>query len=388
MVEKNKDWTKHIGDKLRNGSEKAPDRVWDAIQRDMPKTCRSSNIIIRRWVACTSGIAALLAIVFTVTTFLNNKIDTIPDVTVAKHHIAAVTDSVPEQKTDVLIKAAVPAKATNITKDVFIADAHDLPSGNNKMIMTDTVTVLPDENIASDTIKAVEKTHDDEPLVNINDLNYAYDEIHQYKKHDNNRDQWSVGLSGTAVAMASNSNSSQKMFNVPSQTLEPDGDGMSMRPTDTYYKYEHFRPISIGVSASLNIGHGLQVGAGINYTRLHSRAIAAIDNSTKDQNLHMIGIPVSLTWSFINLNRFSSYVGVEAMGEKCVSANFGDEKVDEKELQFSVGGLVGVQYRILSNFAIYAEPKLNHYFTHTNLRTIRTDKNVIFNIQFGLRLTY
>ena len=386
MSEKNKDWTQHIAGKLRTGSDKVPDRVWDAIQRDINNTPRSSNKTVRKWIAYTSGIAALVALILTFTLTLLNKTGVTDDIAVSGHTIAEITDRVSCRKTEEFIKYNKTVKEKHITKNNFIADKHIC---NNEKVITNADTDISVENTGTDTIEISENIRDNQIERNINDIERQYEpEINLYKKTRNSQSKWSVGLSGSAIAMGSNNNSSKKMFGIPSQTLEPEEGELTTKPSAIYYKYEHFQPISVGVSATLSIGHGLQLGAGVNYTLLHSRATAVIDNSIKDQNLHMIGVPVSLTWSFINRERFSSYIGIEAMGEKCVSANFGDKKVEEKEFQFSIGGLVGVQYRILPNFAVYAEPKLNHYFTNTNLRTIRTDKNVIFNIQFGLRLAY
>lgn len=386
MSEKNKDWTQQIAEKLRTGSDKVPSRVWDTIQRDINKTPRSSNKTVRRWITYTSGIAALVALILTLYPLLDKKADITPGITIPHPPVAEIADNVSCRKTKEFTKYIKPVSEKHITKNNFIAAR---TVGDSKATIACSDTTVSENNAEHDTIVVSENIRSYQTERNINGKEYAYEqEINHYGKTKNHNDNWSIGLSGSALAMASNNNSSKKLFSIPSQSLEQDGGSLTTKPSDTYYKYEHFQPISVGVSATLSIGHGLQLGTGINYTLLHSRATMAIDNSTKDQKLHMIGIPVSLTWSFINKEKFSSYIGIEAMGEKCVSASFGDKKVDEKGLQFSIGGLVGIQYRILPNFAVYAEPKLNHYFTKTDLRTIRTDKNVIFNIQFGLRFTY
>ena len=387
-MEKNKDWTEHIARKLRTGSDKAPDRIWDAIQRDMaakPKPRRGR--IIRRWIAYTSGIAALVALVLTITTSLHKKTYITPEISETKHIIAAERNIIPHRIAEESVKIHNYRNKKEAADDNIITAPLTC---NDEATVIDTVSNGTDKNnIVNDTAGEVGKKQETKTESNSIEQPYNFEEAAgRYHKVSKSNSRWSVGLSGSALAMTSNNNSANKMFNIPSHNLEPTEGDLTERPGNSYYKYEHFQPISIGLSATFGIGHGLQIGTGINYTLLHSRAIAAMDNRNIDQKLHMIGIPVSLTWSFINWGKFSSYVGVEAMGEKCVYAKFGDKKVDEKELQFSMGAVVGAQYRILPNFAVYVEPKLTHYFTDTELRTIRTDKNVIFNLQLGFRLAY
>jgi hypothetical protein len=56
-------------------------------------------------------------------------------------------------------------------------------------------------------------------------------------------------------------------------------------------------------------------------------------------------------------------------------------------LQFSMQGALGLQYDIIPQLGIYAEPGVKYYFNNgSKVRNFFKDKPTNFNLQLGLRL--
>ena len=63
------------------------------------------------------------------------------------------------------------------------------------------------------------------------------------------------------------------------------------------------------------------------------------------------------------------------------------QHIDRDRWQFSVQGGVGLQYNVLPQLGLYAEPGVKHYFDNgSRLRNFFKDKPTSFNLQVGLRL--
>lgn len=154
------------------------------------------------------------------------------------------------------------------------------------------------------------------------------------------------------------------------------------------YSFDHKQPLSFGVSFRKEFKYGLSLETGLSYTLL--RSDVAVPGGTKDvrQYLHFIGIPLRANWQFLSAGRFSMYIGAGGMAEKCISAQFGNEKISEKKVQWSLSGLLGAQYRLGRSVGIFFEPSVSHYLTHTSLRTTYTDSSASLDLRLGLRFTY
>ena len=64
-----------------------------------------------------------------------------------------------------------------------------------------------------------------------------------------------------------------------------------------------------------------------------------------------------------------------------------DQHLDKDRMQWSVSGALGVQYDIIPQIGLYAEPGIRHYFDNgSRLRNIFKDKPTNFSLQVGLRL--
>lgn len=103
-------------------------------------------------------------------------------------------------------------------------------------------------------------------------------------------------------------------------------------------------------------------------------------------------------WSY---KRFNLYGSAGVLVEKCISGNVTKEyvinnaikeketvNIESKPLQMSVNAAFGVQFDVLDNVGIYAEPGVSYHLDdQSSLQTIYKEKPLNFNLNVGVRYT-
>ena len=168
------------------------------------------------------------------------------------------------------------------------------------------------------------------------------------------------------------------------------GDNLSLMVRNDYNEnsFRHHQPLSFGLTVRKEFAHGLSLESGVNYTLLRSDVTVKYSSEDVSQKLHFIGIPLRMNWQFLERGRFSLYIGAGGMAEKCVSAKFGSESMDEPGVQWSALAAVGAQYRLGGLVGLYFAPEGSYYFTETRLKTARTDSPLTLTLRLGVRLSF
>jgi len=140
----------------------------------------------------------------------------------------------------------------------------------------------------------------------------------------------------------------------------------------------HNIPVSIGMSIGIPlIQNQLYVNTGLKYTYLYSVSTMVDRETSKaisadEQNLHYIGIPLGLSYQFVEKGIFRAYLSASATLEKGISkdtrhinymtssyeSNF-TESIDGFATSFAVGGGMGV--KIVRSLEFYLEPELSWF---------------------------
>ena len=162
------------------------------------------------------------------------------------------------------------------------------------------------------------------------------------------------------------------------------------------YDYDFEMPISVGLTVRKHFSDAFAVESGLIYTYLASQEKTAYTISLVNNiHLHYLGIPVRMVYSFHNTDRLSLYALGGGMVEKSVygksrmEGQSSSEKLNVRELQWSVSGALGVNYRLVDHLGIFIEPGISYYFDdNSDVMTIRKDMPLNFTLQGGLRLTY
>lgn len=156
-----------------------------------------------------------------------------------------------------------------------------------------------------------------------------------------------------------------------------------------------YQPISFGLTVSIPISSDLSVSTGAVYTRLRSD-FTSIANSLvyeRQQSLHYVGIPLTVlynVWQWHGLNVYAAAGGQADFNVKALWEANGVETESEKDdMQWSLNAAVGLQYNIIPQLGIYAEPGVKHYFDNgSRVRNFFKQHPTSFNLQVGLRITF
>ncbi len=166
---------------------------------------------------------------------------------------------------------------------------------------------------------------------------------------------------------------------------------------------KHKMPISTGLSVSYMLNDRWALQSGLTYTYLRStwETNQAVNAETV-QNLHFIGLPLSLTYKIAEWNRFTFYAAAGGMTEVNITGsnvtklkieNQSKRKLTEstrmKEWQWSVNGRAGVTYPLWKFIGLYGEVGAAYYFDNgSNIETIRSEKPFNVHLQLGIRLGF
>lgn len=166
---------------------------------------------------------------------------------------------------------------------------------------------------------------------------------------------------------------------------------------------KHYQPIRFSVTAAYRFNRVISVESGLSYTCLVSNLSSGSDKGkyTTRQQLHYIGIPLNLRLEMWNIRNFSIYFSGGGMMEKCVAGKSvtkyaveglkdsnASSSLSEKQLQWSVNGAFGAQYRFNELVGLYVEPGVSYYFNNGSaIENIYKERPLNFNIALGLRFS-
>jgi len=105
--------------------------------------------------------------------------------------------------------------------------------------------------------------------------------------------------------------------------------------------------------------------------------------------LHYLGIPLRLSYHFVQTPHFGFYASAGAAAEKCISQRYvyGSNTLHEKVggLQWSAGLGLGVEYWFVPRVGIYFDPSLVYFFDNSQPLSIRTQQPLQAKFEVGFR---
>lgn len=183
---------------------------------------------------------------------------------------------------------------------------------------------------------------------------------------------------------------------------------------------EHSLPIRVAATVSYAVTDRFSIESGLTFTTLHSEVYYSYNpdiigsykgNSSSwkgDRNLFYLGIPITARYTFASGSSFDVYGAGGFTVEKCVAGKTkihciskGFEYTDAHSftsrvdpLQWSVRASLGIQWRILPQLGLYAEPGISYFFNnHSDSRhralpisTYYTEHPLNYSLSIGLRL--
>ena len=110
----------------------------------------------------------------------------------------------------------------------------------------------------------------------------------------------------------------------------------------------------------------------------------------KEQTLCYLGIPLQVSYRLWKYQGLKVYLSAGGQGDWNISTDLKSngvaQEMDKDRMQWSVNGSLGVEYDIIPQLGLYAEPGIKYYFDNgSRIQTFFKDKPTNFNLQLGLR---
>lgn len=428
-------WQKDIHDRLGSYEKDAPEGLWEGISRELPKLNDGGMLThkpqrtakFRMWRVAGVAAAASVALVIGYNFLGNSAKDNINIATnTTKHPNMLASNKKPigneptgvcaEQAThsadDLLAEQPKLAKAS--TEQPTLASAStEQPILASASTETDVKEIGSKEESSKEenkqTVTKPAKREDSYVLPHNPDNNLlAFNDMTEKRGDEDAPSRWSVstgamgglGASGTTTAYGDH-----LVLSSPGVADTKDSPMLDMntinRDIETKTEYDHHLPIRIGLSVAYALTDRLSISSGLTYTRLSSD-IKDTSRESKyigEQRLHYVGIPVNVSYKVASSRWISLYGTAGVLAEKCVSGTTDEgyvenntmkytntQDISSKPLQMSVNAGVGIQFDIIDNVGIYAEPGLSYYFDDGSaLQTIYKEKPLNFNLNVGVR---
>ncbi len=157
-------------------------------------------------------------------------------------------------------------------------------------------------------------------------------------------------------------------------------------------KAKHYQPIRVGVSVRVPIGQRWSLQAGMNYAYLKSDFKDAVRSKevVGTQQLHYLGIPVSVSYDVCNTRRLNVYATAGGEVEQLVKGTYksdaGDERVKEHRPVMSVNAAAGAALKLSPSISVYAEPGVSYHFKNgSGVESAYSDRPLGFSLDVGLR---
>lgn len=373
---------------------------WDAINDSLRH--RKRYVFIRR------GLSIAAAIAFLVFITINYRSDrqgiqlsqiAISDITKENHIGKGKTDP------DVAPIASIYNQSRTTTKkdNKILVDAIDVVETNTKSSVDSLIDLPnsePEINIAHN--QTINNESGDSISDNKDDilLNKGYDDI-LYTEDiipllTKPKSSWTMVASLNSFGSSNETRAANHLAGVLPDNYNYKVTALSQNSiTDVDYDI----PISFSLMAGKRINSFLSIETGLSYTRLNTKFREKGNFSTSELELHYIGIPINAIIDVWNITpKLHLYAGGGFAIEKGIRAKYkhlynesGQSTVTKDNvsgLQWSLNASVGISYRLVGNFNLYAEPKLYYYFDNNQPLSIRTDKQTVIGFNSGIRFEF
>jgi hypothetical protein len=396
------DFDQRLRDRLEGVTEPAPD-VWEGISQGLER--RRRKVVFRRFTVAAAAAAAVLALALLVFRGPRNDgqveapvqiaetVEPVVAPVVAPDGALETPDIAPiAEQIAALPKQAVAASRVN--KPVAtVAPVVEEPAAEEPTVVTPVeepvVTTPVDEPQAIDP-KADEPQH----LLTEDEIPADYWTREEASERSHSRtftSQISILSNLTTVA------SDGDLLYIPSAShaSSQSGKGQAtsdIEPISEANAAKFYTPLTFGLQVAFPLTDRLSVATGVNYSYLVSQYDILYKKVLYEgayNQLHYVGVPLVLSYHFVQTPHLGVYASVAGAAEKCVAqryvfgSNVASEKV--KGLQWSAKAGVGIEYWFIPHMGIYFDPSLVYFFDNQQPLSIRTQQPLQANFELGLR---
>lgn len=375
---KQDEWANRLNEHLKDFHKEPSKDLWEGIEASLNKQARgrARYISLSRWIAA----AMVIGVIFGVTWMTTGH---------DERNIAQKNNKEEYKKPQDKKESQEPEHAEKIVNqlaEVVASDHHVLISEAEKIC--ESSETRPIETGSSEMNQGENAVNQEKgynpPISKHNSQFYQQVTTKSQKKHGH------ISLGLFAQGNAGNLNSRN---GVPMSPQMMQHYAASRAFLAGYEEREHYdQPISFGLTVSYPLLKWLSVSTGLVYTKLNSTFTIVMLNHqiNRTQKLYYLGVPFNLQAHLWQWKGFHLYLTAGGEADWNIKAKLNtdgiDQVMDKDRTQWSLGGSVGLEYRVIPQLSIYAEPGIRHYFDNgSNVDNYFKDKPTSFNLQLGLR---
>lgn len=402
---KQDEWTRQLHDRLANHQIDAPEGLWADIEANLPEQPhqkRARLVAWRKWVVA----ASLLAMVSGVGVWWLSQSDggSVEMQSASTETVDSLINN--PAGSDDLLTRSVHSEIQPIAKRKTGKAVRETKRKNEKIVspVEHDITISDEkgENTLTDTHHNVQPAADEEQPESQPENTDKKTSTGQLVERQiaglstRHRRQASVSLYVNNGFNSQTNYNRVVMTNELAMSYNQGAKPLLMAPVylaDYSEREKHHYPVSFGLQVSYPINRRLTLSTGVVYTKLHSDFdyLTYGQLTRREQRLDYFGVPLSLDWNLWTHKRLNIYMGAVVQADWNTSARVETESVrqhaDKDRMQWSAGGQLGIQYNIIPQLSIYAEPGIRHYFDNgSNTNNYFKDKPTNVSLQLGLRL--
>jgi len=434
MEEDKGKWEEIIHKKIYDFEVETNTGDWETLASKLPDGKAIQFMPYRKIFLSAAAVAAVIAVIVIGGLNLFSNKDN------ARNNLVAVDNQLPQitEEVEVYVENPVENSVENTVENLLAL----VRTQEKITIAADPVAIQEDEPTAinsfqtdeSDAIQEQESAIDFQPGIDL-DSDYSAMVIPEEIGHETpniadatpeaKRRRWGFGVGTGSVSTGATSSNTGVMAS--SRFLKPDEymhdgilslrsspqtataalidpiDGIEFPKDDAAGKVKHKIPISGGLGVSYYLTDRLSIQSGAVYTLLRSSGSNYEDGNQSDwkQNLHFVGVPLSVSYSIAEWKRINFYISAGGMGEWNVAGKIkrtaivenleivGNEKLSMNNPMWSVNTRAGAVYPLWKFVNLYAEAGAAYYFDNkSGIETIRSNKPFNVSLQAGIRLGF
>lgn len=417
MKNDNDKWLESLRESLDGFEVEPRPGIWDSIERDAAAARRRPTLtVVWRAVAAAACLALVVGAYFLMSNPDNGN--------VAPRVSPVIT------KTET---SATPASAGIVTPAELIADSHDhtsRPHAEAVMAMTDDAplvsideepvcTVAPADSVEDRPRATTREFLEAMPAASTAVSHRSAANTPTAKRIDNGNRRWHIALAANN-AFGQGSSASEggfsplyhipahsHMLSVGTSTFDATYLKATTNNIDEATATDDIVSFPVSYSASfrymLTDHWGINAGISYAYATSERRSGSESDYYSSKIRMHYIGIPVTVSYTFLSSRYVSLYALAGGQVEKCVKTTRKDfvvasgqeqkqatrhNTLDSHPWQGSVNAGVGAQLNITDRYGIFAEPQLVYDLSDDSASPVHRRNDFSFQLAVGLRLSY
>ena len=382
------EFDKLLRDRLAEVTEPAPD-VWEGIAKGLDR--RHRLVVFRRWSVAVTAAAAVLALALLVFRGPRTEGQETAPVQTARVEQPAIQPAPVEEPVEV---APIQEQIKQFTRSQAVAVAKvDKPA---QVSAAETVPAEPAEEATPDIPQQAAET---QPTAEPTDHRLTEEQLpadfwtkeEPSASRNKSAHTSQISILSNLTTVASDGTLLYKAAPMHASSQTGKGQATSqVEPLATSPKF--FAPLTLGLQADFPLTDRLSFGTGVTYSYLVSQYDMLVDKVLYEgayNQLHYVGVPLRLTYRFVQTDHFGAYAAAGGAAEKCVAQRYvyGSNTLHEKVggLQWSVGVGVGVEYWFVPRLGIYFDPSLVYFFDNSQPLSIRTQQPLQAKFEVGFR---